>query len=191
MTRVFTLLTDRFADWECALFLGAGRSFYGFECKTASPDGKPVVSAGGMKVLPDLAFGDIEVDAFDVLLVCGGNAWDTETAPEISGLLRKASDAGKLIGGICAGTRPLAAAGLLDKRAHTSNAADYLAAVPGYAGQAAYRNGNRAVLGDRIVTAPGWAPVSFTKLLLEELGFGGTDLDHYLGLHAAQHQEAA
>lgn len=186
MTRIVTVLTEGFADWETALINAAGRSFYGFETAYATPGGQPVRSSGGMRVAADLAVEDIDVDAFDVLLICGGTIWESEAAPDVTDLLRRAHAAGKVLGGICAATLQVAKSGLLDTRAHTSNQPGLLDQT-GYGGVAHYRTGAEAVLADRIVTAAGTSPVSFMARVLEALGLADENLDYYVGLHAAQY----
>ena len=57
MTRILTILTEGFADWETSLLNAAARSFYGVETQYATPGGRPVTSSGGMVVTPGLAFG--------------------------------------------------------------------------------------------------------------------------------------
>jgi hypothetical protein len=44
-----------------------------------------------------------------------------------------------------------------------------------------------AVMAERIVTAPGTAPISFMAQMLEGLGLADANLDHYLALLAAEH----
>jgi putative intracellular protease/amidase len=186
MTKIITILTDGFADWETALINAGGSTFYGFETAYATPGGVAVRSSGGLRAMADLAIENIDVNDLDVLLVCGGTIWATDDAPDVSGLLRRAHEAGKVVGVICDATLQLAKSGLIDTRPHTSNAPGFLDAT-GYGGAALYRNGAEAVAADRIVTAPGTSPVSFMAAVLEALGLADGNLDFYVGLHAAQY----
>ena len=186
MTRIVTVLTDGFADWETALLSAVARSFYGVETVHATLDGMPVISMGGMKVTPDIALGDLDATGYDALIVCGGSAWEQADPPDVSAALRKAGADGKIVAGICAGSYQLAKAGLLDDVAHTSNSRSDLEAT-GYDGGAYYRDTPEAVRDGRIVTAAGVAPVSFTVAVMEALGLRDGNLDFYIGLHAAQH----
>ena len=88
------------------------------------------------------------------------------------------------------GTRALAAAVLLDRTQHTSNSADYLADIPGYDGRDFYRGTPAALRAGNIITAPGTAPVSFMKCVMEAFGRGGANLDFYAGLFGAEHMAA-
>jgi len=189
MTKIVTILTPGFADWETALLNAVSHSFYQIDTQFATPGGQAVTSAGGMRVTPDLAVEDIDASQLDALIVCGGEAWAQLSAPDIAELLRRTRDAGKTIGGICDGTLALARAGVLDTVSHTSNSAENLAPT-GYAGASRYKDQPNAVVDGRIVTAPGTAPVSFMAGVMETLGLKDDNLKFYLGLHAAEHQVA-
>jgi len=189
MTTLVTILTPGFADWETALLNAGARDYYQFETRFATPGGEPVTSAGGLKVLPNLAVEDIEVERVDAILVNGGNIWSSPDAPDLSSLLRAAHSAGKTVGGICEGVTALARAGLLDTSRHTANGPESLPPT-GYGGAAYFVGSPRAVLDRHIVTAPGTAPVSFMGAVLESLGLRNGDLDFYLGLYAAEHMAA-
>jgi putative intracellular protease/amidase len=186
MTVIVTILSQGYADWETALLTAVARSYYGVETKFATPDGQPVTSAGGLRVMPDLAVDDIDTTALDALLVSGGQAWSRADAPDIAAVLVAARDGGKTVAGICDATLALAKAGLLDSVEHTSNSAENLAPSR-YAGAAHYRDQPGAVVAGRIVTAPGTAPVSFMVGVLETLGLRDGDLDFYSGLYGAEH----
>lgn len=185
MTRIVTVLTEGFADWETALLNAVLRSFYGFETAYATPDGHKVTSSGGMQVTPDMAVADIDPAALDALIVCGGSAWEQPDAPDITATLQAVYGGGKIVAGICAATLQLAKAGLLDGVAHTSNAPGFLDQT-GYAGAGHYRDGASAVLADRVVTAAGTSPISFMERVMAALGKSDDNLAYYLGLHAAQ-----
>jgi putative intracellular protease/amidase len=186
LASIVIILTEGYADWEIALLGGAARGFYGVKVLYAAPGGAPVTSAAGLRVMPDLAIRAIELDAVDALVVCGGSAWRGARAPEIGDLLQRAHRAGILVAGICDGTRPLAAAGLLDELGHTSNSIETLRDT-GYKGAAHYWDEPYAVSDGRVVTAPGTAPVSFFAEIMEGLGLADANLDHYFRLLAAEH----
>ena len=190
MPRAITILTDNFADWETALFNASARYYFGFDVRYAAPQGQALLSSGGLLVTPQLAIEDIDLDGLDVLLVCGGPAWQSAGAPEIGALLAAAQQRGIVLAGICDGTRVLAQAGVLDKVRHTSNGAANLLET-GYAGAALYQDVPWAVADDGIVTAPGTAPVSFTREVLRSLGIDDDNLASYLAMHGAEHGQAS
>jgi len=195
MTRMLAILTDNYADWEFGPLAAAARGYLDIEVVTATPDGKPVTSMGGLKVMPDLAIDEIDLSTINAVVVIGGSVWDTADAPDLAGLLNAAHREGKLIGAICGGTRALAASGLLDAIPHTSNDSRYLAEISGYNGQPYFVASTAALKCGRIVTAPGMAPVSFMRTIITALGRGGDELDYYAGMFGAEfegrHQMAA
>ena len=186
MTKIVTLLTDGFADWETSLLNGAGRGFYKFETAYASPGGRPVTSMGGLKVSPNLAIEAIEPKDFDALVICGGSGWDGPDAPDLTDVATRFHNAHKLVAAICDGTIALARTGLLDKVTHTSNGVGYLDKT-NYGGKALYRDTPEAVTERGIITAPGTSPVAFMAAVMKALGAADDQLAHYVGLHAAQY----
>lgn len=189
MTTIVTILTEGYADWGTALLNAVARSYYGVETRFATPDGNPVTSSGGLKIVPDMAVSDIDVSAIDALVVNGGTAWSKPDAPDIGAVLVAARDAGKTVAGICDATLALAKAGVLDTIEHTSNSAENLPGT-GYQGAALYQDQPTAVVAGKIVTAAGTAPTSFMAGVLETLGLRDGNLDYYLGMHAAEHRAA-
>ena len=94
---------------------------------------------------------------------------------------------GKPVAAICGAVRALAETGLLDAIPHTGNSAEELAGISGYGGHARYVTQPAALASNGIITAPGTAPVSFMRAVCEALGFGGPQLDYYVGLLGAEH----
>ena len=179
MTTIASILTENFADWEFGFMAAGARGYSGIDVVTASPDGMPVTSMGGLKVVPDIAIHDIDLTHIDAIAVIGGGAWEQPDAPDISEFLRIAHEHGKLIGAICGGTRALATSGLLDAIPHTSNEPAYLSDVPGYRGHGHYVISPAALKCGRIITASGLAPVSFMRTMITALGKGGPELEYY------------
>ncbi|WP_421762120.1 DJ-1/PfpI family protein [Devosia sp.] len=189
MTTIITILTEGYADWETALLNAVARSYYNIDTKFATPGGEPVTSSGGLRVTPDLAVEEINVAEIDALVVNGGTAWSQPAAPDIRQALVFATKAGKIVAGICDGTRPLALAGLLDGVMHTSNSAATLSGT-GYMGLPRYQDQPTAVVDGKIVTAPGTAPVSFAGGIMQALTLRDGNLDFYLKMHGAEHRVA-
>lgn len=186
MKRIVTLLAEGFADWETALLNAVAHGFYGAETTFATPGGKPVTSAGGMKVTPQIAMEDIDTSAYDAVIICGGTIWQSDNPPNITALVKSARQNGKLIGGICDGTVALARTGVLDTIDHTSNGEGYLDPT-GYKGKSHYQNVTHAVRSDNVVTAPATAPVTFMAEIMRGIGLADDNLEFYLGMHAAEH----
>jgi putative intracellular protease/amidase len=189
MTKIVTILTEGFADWETTLLNAVARTYYNVATNYATPGGQPVTSSGGMKVMPDMAVEDVQPEAFDAVIVCGGTAWQSANPPDVAAMLHAARDKGVLLGLICDGTVAAAKAGILDDIRHTSNGAGYLDPT-GYKGAAFYRHTAAAVTDHRIVTAAGNSPVAFMSAIMEGLCLANDDLNYYVGLHAAQYKAA-
>ncbi|KRB50110.1 peptidase [Rhizobium sp. Root708] len=191
MTRLAILLTEGFADWEVAPLTASARTYFGFDVVTAAPDGADVRSMGGMRVAPDISTDNLRAHAFDALVLCGGTIWETDKAPDVAEIVEDFIAHGKVVAAICGATLPLAGAGVLNRVLHTSNAADFIAAAPGYTGKTRYRDGPHAVRDGKIVTAAGSAPVTFAAEIYRALGHSGDELDQYVLMFGAEHQPKA
>jgi len=164
--RIVLLMIDRPADWEYGPLAGAAHAWFGIDVVSASIDAAPLTTMGGLSLQPQRRLAELSVDDADLWVVPGSPLWDEAPAPApIVRALQDRAARGGAIAGICGGTRALAAAGLLNARAHTSNEPGYLDAVPGYNGRAHYLE-QACVSADGIVTAPGTAPVSFAEACL-------------------------
>jgi len=170
MARIAFVLIDPFADWEPALLAAGAKDDFGDTVRWLTPGGAPVRSMGGLTVQPDGAAEAFDPSEADALVLIGSPTWQTAQAPDVSAVVRRAWDAGLVVAGICGATLALARAGLFDTRAHTSNGLDYLQHhLPGYRGAAHYRDGARAVVDGRLVSAGGLAPASFATEVLNLL----------------------
>ena len=160
--RVVAFLQPGMADWEAGFVLAYVREYLGAEVLTATPDGKAVTSIGGLRVSADTAFNTVDLAHAQALVLIGGGPWLEVRDEPFFAFLRAAHRCDLVIGGICAGTVPLARAGLLHGRAHTSNGRGWLwDNAPDYQGADLYRDVPCAVRDGRIVTAAGPAPVTF------------------------------
>lgn len=77
-------------------------------------DGQPVRASNGVQVEPDCGLGD--PSAFDYVVVAGGTLHRARNSDRLHAWLRRASDAGVPLVGICTGSFVLARAGLMDGR---------------------------------------------------------------------------
>jgi putative intracellular protease/amidase len=165
---------DGYADWEPAYAVaGIHSPQYQQEpgrwrVRTVGVSRASVRSMGGMTVLPDLAMQDLHAGDSRMLILPGGRGWEDEDAhwPAIA----KAAgfvERGVVVAAICGATAGLARAGLLDHRAHTSNALRYLNGT-GYSGAANYRD-TAAVRAGGVITAGGMAPLEFAREIFREL----------------------
>lgn len=170
--RIHVVVFDGYADWEPALALAEARRSGGYHVVTVGYSLAPVLSMGGLRVLPDMSLGDVDPAAVRMLLLPGGEAWERGEyrRRDLEELVRDILSAGGSVAAICAATVALARAGVLDTRAHTSNFAGYLAELAiEYRGRSNYRD-DLAVRDQRVITAPGTAPAEFAREVLAELG---------------------
>ncbi|MBK4993425.1 ThiJ/PfpI [Pseudomonas sp. S37] len=188
MARVALLLTPGFADWEYALIAGTGAPFYGLELDFFAPSPGQFRSQGGLAVTVDHDLLQCLAWQPDVVAVIGGLLWEGEQAPDLGSFLQACHTRGATLAGICGGTLALARAGLLDTVAHTSNNPQYLQQhAANYAGQARYQSTPAAVVAERIITAPGPAPVSFTCAVLQAAGVAQEAVGQFRSMLAAEH----
>lgn len=176
MKIAYLYVFDTMADWEAGYAiaeLNSGRYFKNgsmkYTVKTISNSLEPIVTMGGMRVIPDSTVYEFKLDDAGLLILPGGNTW---LEPIHDPILEKAKEClhnDIPVAAICGATFGLARAGLLNDRYHTSNDLDYLMSVcPNYAGSAFYRP-EPAVSDMKLITAPGVAPIEFAYQILKSL----------------------
>jgi putative intracellular protease/amidase len=171
---VHLYVTDTLADWEPGHAIAhinkvawqrePGR----YTVRTVGATDAPITTMGGMRIVPDTTFAHVTPDTSAMLILAGADTWDD--AARHADALRTARaflDAGTPVAAICGATFGLAAAGLLDGRAHTSNAAVYLEAS-GYGAGDLYRD-EPAVTDRGLITASGVHPVDFAVAIFAAL----------------------
>ncbi len=153
---------DRFADWEHGLLSASAAEWFGADIISLTPKSLPVRSIGGFTQLGQRSLSDDAAALCDAIIVVGSENWFGPAAPDIAPLLRQAAADGRVVAGICAGTLPLARAGLFAGRSHTSNGRGWIREKLGYyPGDSRYRDVHHAVVDGPIVSAPGSAPGTF------------------------------
>lgn len=131
---------------------------------------QPVITMGGLTIVPDITLKEISVLSQSILLLPGGNTWGD--AKHIS-VINKAKEillSGGAVAAICGATLALASAGLLDDRPHTSNGPGFLDMFcPSYRGRNHYVD--KSVVSDgKLITAAGTAPLEWAREILDVLG---------------------
>jgi len=173
---VYLAVIDTMADWEIGYLTAElhSRRFFrdrGMACHLlklgVSLDA--VHSMGGIRYVPDVTVDTVQLQVDDLLLLPGGDVWQTPVVRPFLTLARDALDQGHNVAAICGATVGLASTGALDRRRHTSNDLESLqAACPAYTGQSHYRH-KPAVRGDNLITASGLAPLEFSYEVLKML----------------------
>lgn len=167
---VHLLVVEGFADWEPAHAVAELRRAGHFRVETVGLTRSPVQSMGGLSVLPTTTVANVDPSDVAVLILPGGDRWETAPIePELEALVRDLDARGVPIAAICGATVAIARMGLLRGRRHTSNGLDYLRShAPGYDDAAAYVDAP-AVRDRALITASGLADVEFARELFEEL----------------------
>jgi putative intracellular protease/amidase len=177
MGSAYTLLFDGYADWELGHVLAELRRYGKVDVVTVGFSDKAVTSMGGLRVIPDKAISDIDIQDALIFILPGGYLWEgSYPKDEIEQLLHRLEDAQKPIAAICAATTVLTRAGLLNTRKHTSNSLAYLSKmVPEYSGSANYVE-SLAVRDQHVITASGLGSIEFTVEIFNELGLGTPEM---------------
>ncbi|MFC0629471.1 DJ-1/PfpI family protein [Kribbella deserti] len=171
--QVHVAVFDTFADWEIGYATAHirkpdwQREPGQYEIVTVGPSTEPVTTMGGFDIVPDLALADLRPEDSAMLILAGGDTWTEDAMAGFRAAARQFLAAGVPVAAVCGATMGLAIEGLLDDRAHTSNAAEALG-YTGYAGAAHYRE--ELAVNDRgLITGSGIAPVQFAHAILEQL----------------------
>ena len=161
---IYVLVFDGFADWEPAHALAELRRSGKRDVVAVGFNSNPVVSMGGLRVLPDRPLTEVTATQVGLFILPGGDLWETADYPdpELSAVLTQLNSSGVPIAAICGATLALARAGLLNDRRHTSTVPRDLNAEPRYSGAAHYVT-TPAVTDRGVITASGLASVDFAR----------------------------
>ncbi|TCO38661.1 putative intracellular protease/amidase [Kribbella antiqua] len=176
---------ETWADWEVGHLLVELRTgrFTGEQWRvvTVGESAEPVVSMGGVRIVPDVVLAEVEPEGGDLLVLAGSAQWDEGGHAAFAELARRFLHAGVPVAAICGATSGLARAGILDDRRHTSAAREYLE-FSGYKGGDKYVDERAVVDGDLITAGPD-SPVQFARAVLQRLGLASeAKLDAYEGV---------
>jgi putative intracellular protease/amidase len=169
---VHLFVLDTLADWEPGLAIAhlnepAPGMPSKYRVRSVGLSRDPVVTKGGLRVLPELTVDELSHSNSALLLLPGADIWMEPRTDPVLDKARAFVSAGVPVAAICGGTVGLARAGLLDNRRHTSNAPEFLAST-GYAGGNYYVT-EPVVEDDGVITAPATASLELAKHLLQKL----------------------
>lgn len=185
---IYLFVFDSLSDWEFG-YAAAGINSPPFQknpgryqIRTVASSGDKVTTMGGIRIEPDLTLAEISPEENAMLILPGGLAWDMGQNMEAVELAGAFLNSGVPVAAICGATAGLARGGLLDRRQHTSNAREYLAATR-YTGGELYID-IPAVTGENVITASGVAPVDFAREIFLRLDlYTPQVLDAWYGLY--------
>lgn len=168
---------DTLADWEtgyAVAFLNRPwwrPTDWSWQVRTVGETIDPITTLGGMRITPDVALADLDPRDSAMLILPGANFWDAGGGARFTAAARAFLDAGVPVAAICGATFGLARDGLLDDRAHTSSAPEYLTAS-GYRGADRYVDELVVTDGD-LITAGTTNPIEFARAIFERLDLFG------------------
>lgn len=170
---VYLYVFDGMADWE-ASFAIAGINNPRFQrhpgryrVRAVGPTRQPVTTMGGLRIVPDICLGELNPDQAAMLILPGGDLWESGGNREAIELARVFFIESVPIAAICGATQALACAGMLDDFHHTSNSREYLLAT-GYRGGKFYCD-VPAISDEGVITASGTAPLEFAREIFRVL----------------------
>ncbi|MFH0733396.1 MAG: type 1 glutamine amidotransferase family protein [bacterium] len=194
---VYVYLLDTLADWEIGLItaeLNSGRFFKKnspkFIIKTVALTTEPVLTMGGLKIIPDITIEEIDILSAAILILPGSTLWLKQDNSIIMEKTLQFIKNNIPIAAICGATMELANTGLLDKFRHTSNNLQFLKSVcTKYKGEDLYCEEN-AVIDNNLITASGIAPLEFAYQILKKLDvFSEETLNNWYNLFKTQKEE--
>ncbi|ASA22496.1 DJ-1/PfpI family protein [Paenibacillus donghaensis] len=159
MKYAYVYVLDTMADWELGFVIAELNSGQYFKrrgsrlpVRTVGASTRPIITKGGMTIVPDLTVDEIALEASAVLLLPGADTWKDPAHGPIVEKTKQLLDVGGNVAAICGATMALADAGLLDYRQHTSNSLEYLTLFsPAYKGAARYKD-EKIVTEDNLIT---------------------------------------
>ena len=140
---VHLFVFDAMEDWEAALAVAAinspqFQSIPGrYRVVTVAASLRPITTMGGMLIQPDVALQAVTPESSTMLILPGGQSWDSDAHAEALQLASRFIGSGTPVAAICAATVALARAGFLDRLRHSGDAREYLISS-GHRGTAFY-----------------------------------------------------
>jgi len=177
MRTLYLYTLDTMADWEPGHVLAELRSgrylrdpALQYTTVLCGRTLEPVITMGGIRMVPEILVSAIRPVPGDVLLLPGADIWLDPSQVPVIATVRDLLDHGTIVAAICGATLGLANAGLLDNRRHTSNdPAALKICCPHYRGEQYYVN-EPAVTDGNLITASGLAPAEFAFQVFKKLG---------------------
>lgn len=170
---VHVAVYDTLADWEIGHAIAHirkpdwQREPDRYTVVTVAATAEPVTTMGGLRIVPDLTLADLHASDSAMLVLAGNDIWPDERFAPFVATAREFLAEGRPVAAICGATGGLALAGLLDGRAHTSNAREFLVGL-GYGGEEHYRD--EPVVDDGgLITGNAVYPVEFARAILARL----------------------
>jgi putative intracellular protease/amidase len=181
---VYFLAFDGFADWHAAHALCEIRRPGEWQLKTVGFSLQPVLSMGGLRVVPELTLDQLDLKRAALLIVPGGYLWEHGHGDEAVEAVSRVHAAGAPVAAVDSGVLVLARAGLLDACRHTGSWPGHIGAhVPGYAGADQFDPTVLAVSDGGTITASQLGSVEFAREVIRTLDlYSPSDREHWFRL---------
>jgi len=181
---VYFLAFDGFADWHAAHALCEIRRPGDWQMKTVGFSMQPVLSMGGLRVVPELTLDQLDLQRAALLIVPGGYLWEHGHGDEAVHAARRVHQAGAPVAAVDSGVLVLARAGLLDACRHTGSWPGHIGThVPGYAGADQYDANTLAVSDGGVITASQLGSVEFAREVIRTLDlYSPSDREYWFRL---------
>ena len=188
MKIVYLYVLNTMADWEVGQAIAELNSQRFFAerkdwlVKTLSLAKEPVVTMGGIKIVPDFSADEVKTEDAVMLILPGADIWMDPTQAIVLDIAKRFLSAEIPVAAICGATIALAEAGMLDNVKHTSNGLPYLKMVcSNYKGDQHYQN-ELAVTDKNLITAGSTSQVEFAYHILKKLEvFESNNLEYWYG----------
>jgi transcriptional regulator GlxA family with amidase domain len=181
---VYFLAFDGFADWHAAQALCEIRRPGEWRLQTVGFSLQPVLSMGGLRLLPELTLDEMELDRAALLIVPGGYVWERGQGDEAAEAARRVHSAGAPVAAVDSGVLVLARAGLLDACRHTGSWPGHIGThVPTYTGADQFDASVLAVSDGGVITASQLGSVEFAREVIRTLDlYSPSDREHWFRL---------
>jgi putative intracellular protease/amidase len=196
MKTIYLYVLNTMADWEVGHAIAELHSQRFFAerkdwlVKTFSVAKEPIVTMGGVTIVPDLSADEVKTEDAVMLILPGADIWMDPSQAKVLDIARRFLSAEIPVAAICGATIALAEAGMLDNVKHTSNGLPYLKMVcPHYKGDQHHQN-ELAVTDKNLITAGSTSQVELAYHILRKLEvFEPDTLEYwygYFGKHSVE-----
>jgi len=166
---VHLLVFNGFADWEPAYAIAEINKSSEYQLVTVAFQQTPIVSMGGLRILPDIMINQVNYLESELFILPGGYMWEQDSVDEIVPVVENCRNNNIPVAAICGATLFLANHGYLNNTPHTSNQIKYLKNFSlNYHGELYYQD-KPCVAGNDFITANGFASLEFAREILNRL----------------------
>ena len=178
---VYFLAFEGFADWQAALALCEIRRPGEWQLRTVGFSMRPVVSMGGLRMLPELTLEQLDAEDAALLILPGGHLWERRQGESAIGAIARMHECGVSVAAIDNAVLALARAGLLEGRRHTASWPGQIGMhMPHYPGQQHYDDRALAVADNGVITASHLGSVEFAREVIRALDlYSPMDREHW------------